>query len=268
MSRPQGAGHRVSDRRSYTGLVAETSLRAIHVEPFRVRFDECGADGTLRTSNYLRYMQDAASVHSSAAGYTRAWYREHGMFWVVRHLDLHVHASSGIGDVLDVSTEVVGFRRIWARRRSEFRDADGRLSADAAIDWVLTTAAGRPTRVPAEIVRRFPSLETTWDPARLDLPDPPVGARRGSRRAEPHELDPMAHLNNAAYIDHFEALLDGVGSAQLRTAVPRRMRIEYRAPAMPGTDLAWTVWPADAGVAGTLANAAGGELARVLVEMG
>ena len=124
-----------------------------HIEPFRVRFDEAGADGTLRTSAYLRWMQDAASVHSSMAGYTREWYRDHGIFWVVRHLDLRVHTASHPGEVLAVSTEVLGFRRIWARRRSEFRAGDGSLAAEADVDWVLTTAAGRPTQVPAEIGR-------------------------------------------------------------------------------------------------------------------
>ena len=156
-----------------------------HVEPFRVRFDECGADGTLRTSAYLRYMQDAASVHSSNAGYTRAWYREHEIFWVVRFLDLRILAPSGPGDVLAVSTEVTGFRRIWARRRSEFR-ADGVLTAEAAVDWVLTTAAGRPTRVPAEIVERFPASIVEYAPGRLEMPEMPTDALEQSRRAEPH----------------------------------------------------------------------------------
>src|SRR5437762_6698430 len=180
-----------------------------HAEPFRVRFDECGADGTLRTSAYLRYMQDAASVHSSNAGYTRAWYREHAIFWLVRFLDLRVLAPSGPGDVLDVSTEVTGFRRIWARRHSEFR-ADGVLAAEADVDWVLTTAAGRPTRVPAEIVERFPASIAGYAPGRLELPDMPANALEERRRAEPQELDPMAHVNNAAYIDQFEAALDAI----------------------------------------------------------
>ena len=44
--------------------------------PFRVRFDEAGPDGLLRTSAVLRYAQDLAWFHSSARGYTRSWYAE------------------------------------------------------------------------------------------------------------------------------------------------------------------------------------------------
>jgi acyl-CoA thioester hydrolase len=242
-----------------------------HVEPFRVRFDECGAEGTLRTSAYLRYMQDAASVHSSNAGYTRAWYREHGIFWLVRFLDLRVLAPSEPGDVLAVSTEVTGFRRIWARRRSEFR-VDGVVTAEADVDWVLTTAAGRPTRVPAEIVERFPASIADYAPGHLDLPEMPADALERSRRAEPQELDPMAHVNNAAYIDLFEAALQEVGRPDLPSALPRRYQIEYLAPAASGAILVWRVWPTSTGAAGGAAGRvrddAGSEVARILAEAG
>lgn len=238
-----------------------------HIEPFRVRFDECGADGALRTSAYLRYMQDAASVHSSNAGYTRAWYRQHGIFWLVRFLDLHVLAPSAPGDVLAVSTEVTGFRRIWARRHSEFR-VDGMLTAEADADWVLTTAAGRPTRVPAEIVERFPASITDYAPGRLQLPEMRADALERSRRAEPQELDPMAHVNNAAYIDQFEAALEEIGTAALSTALPRRYRIEYLTPAPSGAILVWRVWPTEGGAAGRVRDEAGSEVARILAEAG
>lgn len=243
-----------------------------HVEPFRVRFDECGADGTLRTSAYLRYMQDAASVHSSNAGYTRAWYREHEIFWLVRFLDLRVLAPSGPGDVLAVSTEVTGFRRIWARRRSEFR-SDGMLTAEADVDWVLTTATGRPTRVPAEIVERFPASIADYAPGRLELPEMPANALEQSRRAEPQELDPMAHVNNAAYIDQFEAALEDIGTPDLSTALPRRYRVEYLSPAPSGAILVWRLWPAAGAAAGSAAagrvrDEAGNEVARILAEAG
>ena len=42
--------------------------------PYRVRFDEAGPDGNLRTSTLLRYAQDLAWYHSAQRGFTRAWY--------------------------------------------------------------------------------------------------------------------------------------------------------------------------------------------------
>lgn len=257
-----------TDPRPYTQRVPIPPVPVAHVEPFRVRFDECGADGTLRTSAYVRYMQDAASVHSSNAGYTRTWYREHGIFWLVRYLDLRVHAPSGAGDVLAVSTEVVGFRRIWARRRSEFRDDGGRLLAEADVDWVLTTRRGRPTRVPDEIVRRFPPSLRDYTPGRLDLPDPPGDAFETHRRAEPHELDPMAHVNNAAYVDQLEAVLVAAGAGEVTTAFRRRYRIEYLVPGDPAADLVWRLWPVAGGWAANVRGSSRAELVRALAAMG
>ncbi len=256
----------MSVKRPYTRPEGMTTspVPTVHVEPYRVRFDECGADGSLRTSNYLRYMQDVASVHSSMAGYTREWYRENGIFWVVRYLDLHLLGPSGTGESLAVSTAVTGFRRIWARRHSEFHESRGALVAEADVDWVLTTEQGRPTRVPADIVSRFPAMLTEYMPGRLELPDPPERAFEATRRAEPHELDPMAHVNNAAYIDQFEAALDGAGGGAMGTAFPRRYRIDYLAPAGPGLSLRWQIWHVGSAWAGRLRGDSGAELLRMV----
>lgn len=236
------------------------------VVEYRVRFDEGGPDGALRTSAYLRYMQDAASVHSSRLGYSRERYLEEGLFWLVRHLELTIHAPSFPGALVAVSTEVRGFRRIWARRRSEFRAPDGTLLAEADIDWVLTSQEGRPTRVPDDIVRAFPGLDRDYRPARLELPPAPPDATARERRAEAHETDPMGHVNNAAYLDQFEALLDDLGAADLRAAMPRRLLVEYLAPARLGAVLAWSAWPIEGGVAGSLRLDSGEEVLRVVAE--
>lgn len=239
-----------------------------HVEPYRVRFDECGADGALRTSGYLRYMQDAASVHSSLAGYTREWYRERGLFWLVRHVDLRVTDSSGYGDTLDVSTEVVGFRRIWARRRSVFTDRAGRMLAEGAVDWVLTGGQGRPVRIPAEISRRFAAgLREGYEPGRVHVPAPPLEAQLRTRAVERSELDPLGHLNNAAYVDHLEAAFAELGH-DFAATLPRRVRIEYHLPALAGETIVASAWPREDGWAWTLGTPDGRTVARATATVG
>ena len=42
--------------------------------PFRVRFDEAGPDGHVRTSTLLRYAQDLAAFHSAERGFDRDHY--------------------------------------------------------------------------------------------------------------------------------------------------------------------------------------------------
>ena len=57
---------------------------------YRVRFDEAGPDGRLRTSGLLRYTQDLAAQHSEALGYDRGWYAARGLTWLVRAAEVEV----------------------------------------------------------------------------------------------------------------------------------------------------------------------------------
>ena len=83
---------------------------------YRVRCDEAGPDGRLRTSGLLRWTQDLAAQHSDALGYDRAWYRERGLTWLVRTAELEIGAPIRYGAEVVGSTRVVGFRRVWSRR--------------------------------------------------------------------------------------------------------------------------------------------------------
>jgi acyl-ACP thioesterase len=102
-----------------------TTGRSFHETSYRVRFDEAGPDGLLRTSGFMRYAQDLAWLHSTALGFGREWYAERGLTWLVRAAELVVLAGVPMGTNVVARTEVVGIRRVFARRRGAFRLADG-----------------------------------------------------------------------------------------------------------------------------------------------
>ncbi len=215
--------------------------------PYRVRFDEAGPDGHLRSSGYLRYAQDLAWIHSESHGFNSEWYAARELTWVVHAVELDIISDVAYGTELLVSTEVVGFRRIWARRRSEFRLAGTeRPEAVALTDWVLLGGRGVPTRVPAEIVNAFIGPELNYTPMRLDLPPAPADATAYPITVRRSEADPMAHVNNAAYLDYVDEqlLLDSPSTASLD--VPRRYRAEFIASAEPGAELVGRLWQAEA----------------------
>jgi acyl-CoA thioester hydrolase len=234
---------------------------------FRIRFDEAGPDGLLRASGYVRYLQDLAWQHSDAAGFDRFWYRERGLTWLVRAVDLTVAGTAAYGDVVMASTRVMGWRRIWARRESEVLGASGAVAARAWIDWVLLDDSGRPTRVPAEIAA-FAEPGASFTPTRVDLPPTPGTAAVHRSRVRPQDLDPMSHVNNATYLDYIEeALLPVAPDVAASPAVPRRIRLEYLRPALPGSELVSACWPFDEGWAYRLVDGAGEELLRAFVNM-
>jgi acyl-CoA thioesterase FadM len=210
---------------------------------YRVRFDEADANGHLRPSGYLRFAQDIAWQHSEAAGFAREWYAERSMHWLVRDVDLHILGTVTYGDKLVVTTEVIGWRHVWARRHAEVRlvsqpAGDGPL-ATVETDWVSIGDGGRPARLPAEV--------STWlDPGRtfarmrLDLEPTPDSATRAIVHVRPSDVDPMGHLNNASYLDLLDEAVEDLDIAD--THRPSWYRVSYHQPALRRTDVEVACW--------------------------
>jgi acyl-ACP thioesterase len=215
--------------------------------PYRVRFDEAGPDGVLRASGFLRFAQDLAWIHSESAGFGRDWYATRGLTWLVRAIELDVLSNVEYGAQLEVSTEVIGFRRVWARRRSEFRPvAGGELVGVAITDWVLLNAQGRPVRPPQEILDVFGAEADFGDftPMRMDKEQATASESANPREFRPRrsELDPMAHVNNAAYLDYMDEQFLGLDRIRHGMPVPRRYRAEFLFSAEAGAKVEGRGW--------------------------
>jgi acyl-CoA thioesterase FadM len=212
--------------------------------PYRVRFDEAGPDGLLRTSVALRYAQDLAWYHSAERGFDRAWYAERGLAWLVRAAEVAIVGEARVGDGLVGTTRVLGWRRVWARRQTDLVDATGSTVASARIDWVLLDGRGSPVRIPTDF-GVFGAGEATFPLGRVALDEPPPGADRARFTVRPQELDPMDHVNNAAYADWLEERVLAAGRDAGRRAVraiPRTVRLEYARAAEPGAEMAAVTW--------------------------
>lgn len=224
------------------------TTRPFHETSYRVRFDEAGPDGVLRTSGYMRYAQDLAWLHSTALGFGREWYAERGLTWLVRAAELTIRADAPMGSTVTARTEVVGLRRVFARRRGTFHLADGTPAGRVHTDWVLIDARGALTRVPPIFGEKFGGEELRDGVGRLPLPPTPIDVPRHPFEVRLHELDPMAHVNNAVYLDWLdEAVAAQPAGAAAIAAVPRRFRCEFAVAAEAGTPLEAAAWPEDDG---------------------
>lgn len=213
-----------------------------HATAYRVRFDEAGPDGLLRTSALMRYAQDLAWLHSTALGFGREWYAERGLTWLVRAAELEVLAGVPMGIDLAARTEVVGMRRVFARRRGTFELPDGRLAAWVQTDWVLIDARGALTRIPPVFIEMFGGVGLDVAIGRIELPPTPTDALELDLAVRRHELDPMAHANNAVYLDWLEEVVAVAGGSAATAALPRRYRVEYALAAEPGAPLSAAAW--------------------------
>jgi acyl-ACP thioesterase len=235
--------------------------------PYRVRFDEATPDGSIRTSVLLRYAQDLAWYHSAFRGFTREWYRERGLTWLARAAEVTVEGDMRVGDEIVGTTQVVGWRRVWARRRTDFVDASEARLAWTNVDWVLLDARGAPTRVPADFDEHFWAPEATFPLGRVTLSEPPID-KPGTMtiKVRPQELDPMDHVNNAVYADWVdEAVIDSAGEPYVR-AIPRTMRLEYARAVEAGATVLVEAWRDDTGWSSRIRDASGTEYLRARIE--
>jgi acyl-CoA thioesterase FadM len=235
--------------------------------PYRIRFDEATPDGLLRGSALLGYVQDVAWQHSQVLGFSRAWYHERGLAWLVRAIEASLHGPVHDNEVLLVSTSLTGYRRVMARRRSEVVGAGGLPLATVLIDWAMTDGAV-PKRIPDEF-RQVP-LEGPgpFTPIKLDLPPTPAGAATVRLVPRLRELDPMGHANNGVYLDWLDEAVVAGGGTDAVVSFPRRYRLEYLRPAGPGAALVSAAWWDEAGWAYRLADEDGTELLRGRLDPG
>lgn len=229
---------------------------------YRIRFDEAGPDGLLRTSGFMRYAQDLAWQHSSDLGFGRAWYAERGLTWLVRAAELVIVRSPEMGTTISAQTTIVGIRRVFARRRGEFLLADGTPAGWVHTDWVLIDARGALTRIPSIFPETFGGTELMGSVGRIALPPTPADAVHRRFAVRPQELDPMDHANNAVYLDWLEEGIIGAAdppTAQAATTdLPRRYRMEFALAVEAGAELEDAAWPDETGWSYRLAGAGGG----------
>jgi acyl-ACP thioesterase len=211
---------------------------------YRVRFDEAAGDGMARTSALLRYAQDCAWVHAEALGQRRDWYAARGLAWLVRAATIDVLRPIASGDRIAVSTAVVGFRRVLARRRTTIADGAGDEAAVVETDWVMTDLErGAPARIPDDLFELFDAPPGSFEPHRVALGPPPGDALHRTIVVRRHEIDPMGHANNGAYVDWLEEAVEATPDGARRlAAVPRRYRVEYVGPTEVGDVLDGAAW--------------------------
>ncbi|MGA3058235.1 MAG: acyl-ACP thioesterase domain-containing protein [Candidatus Limnocylindrales bacterium] len=235
------------------------------VRPYRVRFEEATANETVRTAIYLAWVADIAWQHSTELGFGRQWYADRGLYWLVRAIQLDVLRPTPTYAEVVVSTRVLGYRRVAARRESEVRDPSGELVARLQIDWVMTNERGIPTRVPQEF-RRFVAAETPpFEMHKVTLPATPPGAFERHIRVGRRDLDPLDHVNNSVYVDYLEEVLEAAGQGPLLEATPRRYVLDFAASAARDEPLIGRAWPQNGGWACRLNREDGTEVFRARV---
>ncbi|MDZ7345122.1 MAG: thioesterase [candidate division KSB1 bacterium] len=229
---------------------------------FRVRHYELDAFNQVNNAVYAHYMQAAAIEASTDAGYSPAWYREHGVGWVIRQLTIRYHQQATYGDELEVTTWVSDMKRVTSNREYDItRLGDGARIARARVNWVyIDLRTGQPARIPQEFFAAFdPSNELEELDIRLQKSRSTDDSfrYRSHRRVQTYEVDTAHHVNNAVYLNWIEqAYFDAVRAAGYPVEQTREQGwlvlqgghdIEYFEPAFDNDEIEIVSWICEMG---------------------
>jgi acyl-CoA thioester hydrolase len=123
-----------------------------------VEANEIDEQGHANNVVYVAWMQDAALAHSAALGWTPERYHQMGMGWVARRHTIEYLRPALLGDRIVVETHVADMKKVTSTRVYRIvRRADQVVLAKAETNWAfIDYATGKPTRIPAEILRAYP----------------------------------------------------------------------------------------------------------------
>lgn len=127
-------------------------------------------NGHVNNLEYLRWMQEIATEHSAARGWSIERYLETGCSWVVRSHFVEYVRPAYAGDRIAAHTWVHDMGSSSSRRRYLFRrEGDGTVVARAETLWVFVDIhSGRARRIPQELRASF-HLVTAEDEALKEL---------------------------------------------------------------------------------------------------
>lgn len=169
----------------------------------RVRLGDASIGGRLRFDALARYLQDVSNDDTRDAALADA------MAWVVRKTVIEVSEPARFGEVLELTTFCSGTGPRWAERRVIVTGDQG-ARIDAATVWVhLDHVSGRPLSLDAHFMAVFgEAAQGRTVRARLVHDRPPAGAARDPWPMRAVDFDVLGHMNNAAYWNAVEAVLD------------------------------------------------------------
>lgn len=216
----------------------------VHTCEFQVRHYECDDNGVLRPAGVLSYLQEAAFDASAAVGYSAHRYDEIGFQWVAYETQLDILHPLKYGDVVQVKTWVLDFRRVRSLRQYEMYRGD-QLVCTGTTDWVfINTTTLYPAAITPEIVEAYSRGEAVFTAAPrasfAAFPPAPEAAAVFHRRVEARDLDPAHHVNNAVYL-LYVAEIEYLVTGQVLSPL-QQVQIEYKNAAKLGDDLDLVTW--------------------------
>ncbi len=138
--------------------MSTSALPGVFAQTITVPTSAIDVNGHANNLEYLRWMQEVATAHSDAAGWTLARYQEARSTWVIRSHAIEYLRPAYAGETLLLLTWIGGFEDQTSPRHCLFwRERDRKVLARALTLWVFIDAdTGRAQPIPEAFRAAFP----------------------------------------------------------------------------------------------------------------
>lgn len=130
----------------------------VFVEAMTIGAESIDRNGHVNNQEYVRWMQDVATAHSTALGWSFDRYLENGITWVIRSHFIEYLRPAFKDDAVLLATWVAGMDAQTSPRKYRFvRAHDGKTLVEAETRWVFCDLqTGRPRDIPDSVRDAFP----------------------------------------------------------------------------------------------------------------
>jgi acyl-CoA thioester hydrolase len=121
----------------------------------KIYYEDTDAGGVVYYANYLRFMERARTEYLAEKGIDVAEYHNRGFFFPVIHVDIHYKKPARLGDVIEVTANLIEMTHATVTFRQEVFRADT-LLVDSTVRLACITADGKPRKFPPEFTSFSP----------------------------------------------------------------------------------------------------------------
>ncbi len=176
---------------------------------WQVRSYECGPEGRARVDTVCNYLQEAASLHAEALGFSKSNFASEGkdISWVLTRLRVKMTRYPAWEERVRVVTYPRGGRRIVAWRDFELFDEAGQLIGAATSEWMIINLATRKiVPIPEHVFAcantvRAPVLGEGPFATKIRWPEKAAPLAEKAFRARRCDIDLNGHVNNVHYVE-------------------------------------------------------------------
>jgi len=169
-------------------------------ETYRINTHDCDAEGIVRASLTLRYMQETANLQMKNQHPSNEELRERDMAFLLSRICMRIYVPLYAGDGITVTTWACESRGVSYNRC--YRICRGNeVTAEAAAVWGLVGISDRRLIRVGEVDFGFAVDEPLDIPTRVRIPHDRTLSLVGERQIVYSNLDVNRHMNNTNYPD-------------------------------------------------------------------